>query len=80
VTLTASNERLSTQEILQSLYDIEESPWAELKGKPLTPRGLASLLRPYHVKSRDVRVGDKTLKGYYSDDLWDGWERYLPAS
>ena len=39
-----------------------------------------NLLHPYNVKPRDVRVGAKTLKGYYAEDLWDCWERYLPAS
>ena len=46
-----------THDILRALYAIEESPWSELRGKPLTPRGLANLLRPYNVKPRDVRVG-----------------------
>ena len=39
-----------------------------------------NLLHAYNVKPRDVRVGAKTLKGYYAEDLWDCWERYLPAS
>ncbi|MFP6815194.1 MAG: DUF3631 domain-containing protein, partial [Pseudomonadales bacterium] len=46
-----------THDILRALYAIEESPWSELRGKPLTPRGLANLLRRYNVKPRDVRVG-----------------------
>jgi 5S rRNA maturation endonuclease (ribonuclease M5) len=73
-------EHLSTNDILNALYDIEEAPWASLKGKPLDPRGLAFRLRSYDIKPRDVRIGEKVLKGYYADDLWDAWERYLPPS
>jgi hypothetical protein len=72
-----TEEQLSTQTILNSLYEIEDSPWAELRGKPLNPRGLAARLRSYNVKPKDIRIGDKSLKGYAKADLWDSWERYL---
>lgn len=69
---------MSTHDILFALYDLEEAPWALMKGRPLDARGLARLLGQYDVKSGTVRVGDKTAKGYYRDDLWDAWQRYLP--
>jgi hypothetical protein len=74
-----TEDHLSTHTILLKLYELEEAPWAELRGKPLDPRGLASRLRVYKVKPKDVRIGDKSLKGYYAKDLWDSWERYLSA-
>jgi hypothetical protein len=70
---------MSTHDILFALYDIEEAPWAQMKGRPLDARGLASLLKPYEVHSGTVRVGSTTAKGYYRDDLWDAWQRYLPS-
>lgn len=71
-------DHMSTFDILNALYDIEEAPWAELRGKPLDARGLARILKQYRVKPATVRVGDKTAKGYYADDLFDAWQRYVP--
>jgi len=69
---------MSTAAILKALHELTESPWNDLKGKPLNDRGLAVRLRPYGVKSKQVRVGDVTLKGYDRTDLYDAWKRYLP--
>ncbi len=73
-----TEDQMSTFEILNALHTIEEAPWLELRGKALDARGLSWRLRPYNVSPRDVRIGDKALKGYYATDLWDAWERYLP--
>jgi hypothetical protein len=73
-----TEDHMSSFAILNALYDIEEAPWAMLRGKALDPRGLSWRLKPYNVKPRDVRIGDKVVKGYYREDLWDAWERYLP--
>jgi hypothetical protein len=70
--------QLPTEVILQRLHDMEEAPWADLKGKPLNPRSLASYLHRYNVKSKTIRVGTTTSKGYTVEDLSDAWERYLP--
>jgi 5S rRNA maturation endonuclease (ribonuclease M5) len=71
-------EAIRSETILSSLIALPESPWGELKGKPLSPRGLASRLRQYGVKSKAIRVGEQTLRGYTRDDLHDAWVRYLP--
>jgi hypothetical protein len=75
-----SQDHMSTNDILLALYEIEEAPWALLKGRPLDARGLAFRLRSYDVRPKDVRIGDKSLKGYYKPDLWDSWERYLSST
>jgi hypothetical protein len=67
-----------TVEVLISLINLEESPWGDLKGKPLDARRLASLLKPYGVVSKQVRIGEKSQKGYTRELLWDAWVRYLP--
>jgi hypothetical protein len=69
---------LSTQDILTELHDMEEAPWADLRGKPLNERGLASKLRNYGIKRKQIRVGEWTGKGYSREDLHDAWTRYLP--
>lgn len=71
-------EVMSTETILEALHAVEEAPWGDLRGKPLDPRGLANRLRQYSVRSKQVRVGETTMKGYARGDLWDAWVRYLP--
>jgi uncharacterized protein DUF3631 len=58
----------------------EESPWQDLYGKPLDKRGLSKRLKPYGIKSKDVRLGEIVRKGYAREDFQNAWERYLPAS
>jgi Protein of unknown function (DUF3631) len=65
---------------LYLLIDLEEAPWGDLKGKPLDERGLANRLRAYGVKSKTIRLGTATAKGYRREDLHDVWLRYLPPS
>jgi Protein of unknown function (DUF3631) len=58
---------------------LDEAPWAELdKGNPLNPRSLAGYLRQYEVKSKVIRVGETTHRGYAAEDFFDAWSRYLP--
>lgn len=73
-------DKLATEAILERLYKLDESPWASMPrtGKALDARGLARFLRPYGVRSRDVRVGETVAKGYRAEDLADPWSRYLP--
>jgi Protein of unknown function (DUF3631) len=77
---TATLGALQTSVVLQRLTDIPESPWGDLKGKPINDRRLASMLRQFGVKSRDIFVGGKGLKGYHREDLHDVWRRYLPPN
>jgi hypothetical protein len=69
---------MPTERLLTKLREMPESPWADIKGKPLNDRGLATRLRPYGIKSKVIRVGDKTPRGYTREDFHDAWKRYLP--
>lgn len=71
-------EVMSTEMILNDLHAIEESPWGDIRGKPLDARGLSYRLRGYGIAPRNVRIGDTIPKGYRREDLHDAWERYLP--
>jgi hypothetical protein len=74
---------MRTDDILAKLRELSESPWADMKGKPIDARRLANLLRQYGVKSKNVRMEikgeDKIVKGYSREDLHDAWLRNLPA-
>lgn len=68
---------LGTDELLHALHDLEESPWGDLKGKPLDARGLSWRLGKYDVGPRQIKAINR--KGYRRDDLHDAWQRYLPG-
>lgn len=75
-------DALSTESILGALHKLDESPWGDLRGKPLDSRGLSRRLRPYGVKPTSVRLAGRTttVKGYTRESLFDAWNRYLPPS
>ena len=70
-------EKLPTETILNKLHNIPESAWADIHGKPLNDRGLATRLRKYGVKPKVFRMGDSTPRGYLAADLDDPWKRYV---
>lgn len=76
---TEKTDRLSTDTILEKLNGMDESPWGNLRGKPLDARGLARRLKRYDATPKQIRISEgKTLKGYTLEDLADGFARYLP--
>ncbi|MGV8921345.1 MAG: DUF3631 domain-containing protein [Pseudomonas sp.] len=73
-------EVMSTEAILRALHEIDDAPWADLRGKALDSRALSWRLKAYDIKPRSVRIGLSTPKGYRREDLHDAWGRYLPAT
>ncbi|MCP3758742.1 DUF3631 domain-containing protein [Streptomyces sp. TBY4] len=77
-------ERVPTAAILECLLRMDDAPWADMDGKPLTSRALSQMLGQYvtsankPIKPRGIRVGSATPKGYYAEDLADAWARYCP--
>jgi hypothetical protein len=79
-TVFGDREQMTTREVLQALNGLDEAPWGDLKGKPLDERGLARRLKQYSIKSKNLNLGGYDRpKGYDRDDLYDAWNRYLPA-
>jgi Protein of unknown function (DUF3631) len=76
----AEVEALYTSTILEALHQLEDAPWADWYGHPLTTRDLAKLLRPYQVESKNIREHGTGAprKGYARTDLHDAWARYVP--
>lgn len=72
-------DAMATDEILSALHGVPESPWADIRGKPLNDRGLASRLRHYGIKPKVIRIGESTPRGYARGDLVDAWRRYLSS-
>lgn len=73
-------ERLASAKVINHLVTLETRPWPEWKrGNPLTPRGLARLLKPFGILPKSIRLGTDTPKGYELRDFEDAFARYLPT-
>ncbi|MGH3218973.1 MAG: DUF3631 domain-containing protein [Streptosporangiaceae bacterium] len=72
-------DKLWTQAILDALHRIPEAPWGDWYGHPLKDRELANLLKPYGIRSRDVKIGDVNRKGYYREQFIEPWRSYVHA-
>ncbi len=75
-----AKQQITTENMLKALHGLPESPWNDLKGKPLNDRGLAVRLRQYGIKPKPIRTGENihTLRGYTREDFHDAWQIYLP--
>jgi hypothetical protein len=78
----AGDDALYSTTILDRLHKLEDAPWSDWYGRPLSTRELAKLLRPYQVRSKSVREHGTgaSLKGYARADLHDAWQRYVPPA
>jgi uncharacterized protein DUF3631 len=69
---------LKTRDLLDKMHCLEDAPWSDYQyGKPLDGKGLAKLLRLYHIGPKPIRSGKDVDKGYYKKDFEDAWQRYL---
>jgi hypothetical protein len=80
---TAFNESgedsLATDKLLGRLRAPEDVPWRALKGEPLDANRLALRLKPYSIRPKKIREGERTFRGYCRAWFEDAWARYLPA-
>ncbi|ORC10631.1 hypothetical protein B4U45_27900 [Mycobacterium persicum] len=73
-------DRMFSADIVAELTRDTESEWCDLWGKPLDQRRLATELKRYGVRSKEVRIGTRNAKGYTvaeDDGLGQAWHRYL---
>lgn len=80
-TFEEDGDHLATVNLLSGLHELDDAPWGEWYGKPLTARGLAKLLEPFGVYPLKKRLkGDESnFRGYFRSEFEDVWRRYLPA-
>jgi putative DNA primase/helicase len=79
----SSLDEITTKALLAALCADEERPWATYnKGKPISDRQVAKLLKPFSIVSEDVYPpGERHAKGYKRDRFLDAFKRYLtPAT
>jgi hypothetical protein len=70
-------DAVPTATLVEALVKLDESPWGDLRGKPLDARGLARRLRPFEVRPMVVRLGAVTPRCYRREDLIEPWARYV---
>lgn len=73
-------DHVTTAELLRRLHDLEDAPWADWYGSPLSGRGLAKLLGPYRVTPMQRRVGGEKSRGYFRSEFEDAFRRYVPGT
>lgn len=79
VFIAGGGEKLTSDQLLKGLGDLEESPWATIRrGEPIDARGLASRLAKYGIGPKAQRQGENVFRGYSLGQFVDAWERYLP--
>ena len=71
-------EQVSNAAIIHALREMPESPWNDLKGRPLDDRGLARELRQYGIKPRVLGSVALDPRGYRREDFVDAWEAIPP--
>lgn len=75
-------DEVTTKALVAALCADEERPWATYnKGKPISDRQVAKLLKRFPIFSEDVYPpGEKHAKGYKRGRFVDAFERYLAPS
>jgi hypothetical protein len=71
------DERVATSGLIETLQADEESPWVDDR-HPLTAERLARLLRPFGIRSRQMKVNGVNVRGFLRESFADSWERYIP--
>jgi len=74
-------EAMASADLVAALVADPEWPWAEwTRGRPLTPRQLARLLKPFFIIPQTVHIhGFKDAKGYSRIAFEEAWAAYLPG-
>jgi putative DNA primase/helicase len=71
-------DRISSADLIQALCEDDEMPWATYnRGKPISPRQVAKRLADYGIRSKSVRIGCGTPKGYLLEWFDEAFSRYL---
>jgi hypothetical protein len=67
----------SSSELVEHLVGMDDRPWPEYQnGRPLSASTIARMLRPFDVKSSNIRSWAGVVKGYRLDDVKAAFERY----
>jgi len=73
-------DRLWSSVLVGHLNELEESGWGAWNdGKGMKQKELANKLAPYDIYPKTIRIGSKSRRGYYLEELRDRFSRYIPT-
>ena len=70
---TTGAERFKTGDLIEHLVALEDAPWGDYRGKPVTGMKVAYWLKPYGIKPKHIGG----FRGYQRSDFNDAWARYV---
>lgn len=71
--------KISSADLVNKLTEDKDKLWCEYKnGKALTQSSLATILKPFNIKSSTIRIQTKTLRGYELNQFKNTFDIYLP--
>lgn len=70
-------DRYRTADLIDELSKIEESPWGDWFGKPISPQALSKLLRPHRIRTLPIWIDGEKARGYKLDQFTDAFLRVL---
>ncbi len=75
-------DRITSADAVDYLVTLEDRPWSEWnRGRPITARAVARLLRPFGVRPVNLRLSSgKMPKGYRLEDVTKALRPYDPPS
>ena len=72
--------KIKYKDLIKALIEDPEKSWDTYnRGKPITMRQVTKLLKPYGIKSKTIRFGFGSDKGFEVEQFADACARYLPA-
>lgn len=76
--LGSEQYRIFSNDLAAKLATFEDRPWPNFEGHgSITTASIAKLLAPYGIAPRNIRDGDRVLRGYRRKQFDDAFARYL---
>lgn len=73
--------KISTADLIEALCSDDEKSWSTYnRGKPISAKQISSRLSGYGIRSKTVRIGYVTIKGFELEQFADAFARYLPPT
>jgi len=74
-------EKIESANLVNFLVTLEGRPWPEWRhGHPITPNGVARLLKGFGIRPRQFKIAGTKTRGYLREDFIDAWSRYLTGT
>ena len=78
----AKDDKMPSTYLIDKLEQMLDRPWPEFgrTGKPITAAGVARLLKPFGIRTKQLWMGDRNCRGYRLRQFRNTFKRYLPLS